>query len=171
MKQVHAVNTYYHQVYLVFFRPYNQEDNMLKALQKNNITGIEQTKSSLLKYAQDGLQKLDAMKPFEGDHSLIDACRKMLDFYALEAGEKMKTISDYYLTKERFDAIKKEYDRKGSPSKEDVDAYNKTVKEINAASEVFNSTSQELNKQRNAALSEWNKSVNSFFDEHTPRYR
>jgi hypothetical protein len=171
MKQVHAVNTYYHQVYLIFFRPYNQEDNMLKALQKNNITGIEQTKSSLLKYAQDGLPKLDAMKPFEGDNSLIAACRKMLDFYALEAGEKMKTVSDYYLTKERFDAIKKEYDRKGSPSREDVDAYNKRVKEINTASEVFNSTSQELNKQRSAALNEWNKSVNSFFDEHTPRYK
>jgi hypothetical protein len=171
MKQVGEVNIYYHQVYLIFFRPYNQEDNMLKALQKNNITGIEQNKSSLLKYAQDGLQKLAATKPFEGDNSLVAACRKMLDFYAMEAGEKMKSVSDYYLTKERFDAIKKEYDRKSSPSKEDVDAYNKSVNEINAASQAFNSNSQMLNRQRSESLNEWNKAVNNFFDEHTPRYR
>lgn len=171
MKKVGEVNIYYHQVYLIFFRPYNQEANMLEALKKNNITGIEQNKNALLKYAQEGKQKLAGIKPFDGDNSLTAACRTMLDFYDMEAGEKMKSVSDYYLTRERFEAIKKEYDKKGSPSKEDVEAYNKSVNEINTASQSFNTTSQALNKQRTEALNDWNKAVNNFFDEHTPRYK
>lgn len=171
MKKVREVNVYYHQVYLIFFRPYNQEGNMLEALKKNNITGIEQTKSSLLKYAQEGLLKLAAIKPFEGDNSLTAACKNMLNFYAMEAGEKMKSVSDYYLTKERFDVIQKEYEKKSNPSREEVNAYNKSVNEINAASQAFNTTGQALNKQRTEALNDWNKAVNDFFDEHTPKYR
>ena len=83
---------------------------------------------------------------------------------------KLNTISEFYLTQERFETIKKEFEKKSSPSKAEVDAYNKSVKDINAASQAFNSTNQALNKERNNVLNDWNKTVNGFFDEHTPRY-
>ena len=171
MKQVHEMNVYYHQVYLLFFKPYKQEGYMMEAVEKNNITGIEQNKSSLLKYAEEGLQKIKEVKPFQGDNSLLSACHNMLSFYVKEVNENMNTLSDFLLTKERFDAIKKEFDKKSSPSKEEVDTFNKSVKDINSASQAYNNANQTLNKQRNEALNDWNKSVNVFFDEHTPRYK
>lgn len=171
MKQVHEVNTYYHDVYLIFFKPYKQEAYMMEAVEKGNITGIEQNKNSLLKYAQEGLQKLSEMKPFKGDNSVQEACSKMLEFYVMEAKDKMNAVSDYFLTKERFEAIKKEFEKKGSPSKEDVDAYNRSVKEINTASQAYTAANQMLNKTRNESLNNWNKAVNGFFDGHTPHYR
>ncbi len=170
MRQVGEVNSYYHQVYLLFFKPYNQEANMLEAMQKNNITGMEQNKSSMARYAQEGIQKLSSLQPFQGDNSLITACRKMLDFYISE-GEKMQALSDYFLTKERFEKIQKEFEKKSEPSKQEVDAYNKSVNDINSASKAYNSTNQEINKQRNEFLNDWNRSVNSFFAGYTPKYR
>ena len=170
MKQVHEMNAYYHQVYLVFFRPYKQENYMLEAMQKNNLTGLEQNKSALLKYAQSGLEKLNAIKPFGGDNTVVVAARNMLNFYVMEVNDKMNAVSDYYLTKERFEAIKKEYEKTNDHSQADIDVYNKSVNDINKAGDALNATNKMLNKQRNDLLDEWNNAVNSFFKEHTPHY-
>ncbi len=171
MKQVHEVNKYHSEIYLIFFKAYKQEGYLMEAVSKSNITGIEQNKSSLLRYAKEGLEKLTSIKPFQGDGNLAAACKTMMKFYEKEVNEKMNTISEFYLTKERFETIKKEFDKKSSPSKEEIDGFNKAVKEINAASQAYNNTNQSLNKERNDLLNDWNKAVNTFFDEHTPRYK
>ncbi|MEO6541405.1 MAG: hypothetical protein ABIN74_10455, partial [Ferruginibacter sp.] len=166
MKQVHEVNKYHTAVYLIFFKAYKQESYMLEALDKNNVTGIEQNKSSLLRYAQEGLEKLKSLTSFQGDNSLMSACKAVMNFYVKEVNEKMNTVSEFYLTQERFAKIKKEFEKKSSPSKEEVDAYNKGVKDVNAATDTFNSNNQSLDKERNQVLNDWNKAVSAFFDEH-----
>lgn len=171
MKEAAAVSKYYHQVYLVFFKPYIQEKNLMEAIQKNNLTGIEQSKSSMLKYAQEGLLKLAAMKGYNGDMSLVGACKASLNFYIKEA-EKTVIISDFLLSKERFETIKKDMDKKGDKrTKEDVDAFNKAVDTMNKLSNNYNSNNQMLNQQRTESLNNWNKAVKTFFDEFTPKYK
>jgi hypothetical protein len=170
LKQVHEMNKYYNEVYLLFFKPYMQEQSLVAAGGKGNITGIEQTKNTVQNYAQAGLDKLKDLKPYQGDNSMLFACRSMLQFYVKEAGD-MGAITDYYLTKERFEKIQKEYERKSEPSKADVDAYNKGVNEINKASEAYNRKINEQNSQRTEQLNNWNKTVAAFFNEHTPRYK
>ena len=171
LKQVHEVNTYHTALYLIFFKAYKQEGYLVEAVSKNNITAIEQNKNSLLRYAQEGLEKLKAIKAFQGDGSLLNACKTVMNFYVKEVNVSMSTISEFYLIKERFATIKKEFEKKSSPSQAEVDAYNKSVKDINAASNAFNNTSQSLNNERNDVLNEWNKTVKAFFDEHTPSYK
>jgi hypothetical protein len=171
LEQVHLLNVYYHQVYLLFFKPYKQEAYLMEAVEKGNITGIEQNKNALLKYAQEGLEKLNGIKAFQGDNSIMMSCKGMLNFYVKEVNDKMGAISDFFLTKERFAAIKKEFDKKSSPTKQEVDTYNKGIAEINKASEAYNKNNQTLNQQRAEALNNWNSAVKSFFDEHTPRYK
>jgi len=171
MEQVHQMNLYHHQVYLIFFKPYKQEAYLLEAIEKGNITGIEQNKNSLLKYAQEGLVKLTSTKAFQGDNSIAAACKTMLNFYVKEVNDKMGTVSDFFLTKERFAAIKKEFDKKSDPSKQEVEAFNKAVNDINKASDAYNKNNQTLNQQRNEALNTWNSTVKSFFDDHTPHYK
>jgi predicted DNA-binding protein len=171
LKQVHEMNIYYHQVYLIFFKPYKQELYLMEAVEKGNITGIEQNKAALLKYAQDGLAKLNGMKAFQNDISVVSACKAMLNFYVKEVNEKINSISDFYLTKERFETIKKEFEKKGSPTKAEVDVYNKGVNDINKASNDYNQNNQALNQMRSEALNNWNNTVSSFFDEHTPHYK
>jgi hypothetical protein len=169
MKQVGEVNDHYHQVYLAFFKPYLQEQNLIKSLDKGNVGGIEQDKNALLKYAQEALSKLESVKAFQGDNALKAACKQMMQFYVKEASDYLKPVVDYYLVKERFETIKKDFDKKSEPSKADVDAYNKVVNDINTATNQYNQANNNSNKLRSENLANWNKAVSDFFDEHMPR--
>jgi predicted DNA-binding protein len=171
MDEVHDLNVYHHQVYLIFFRPYKQEMYLMEAVEKGNITGIEQNKNALLKYATEGLEKLNGLKAFKGDNSIALACKSMLNFYVKEVNDKMNTVSEYFLTKERFEKIKKEFEKKTNPGKDEVEAYNKGVADVNKASQAYNKNNEMLFQQRKEALDNWNKAEKAFFDEHTPRYK
>lgn len=170
MKQVSELNKYYNVLYLIFFKPYKQEVYLMDAIDKQNITGIEQNKNSLAKYAADGLEKLKTIKPFQGDNSMVASCKNILTFYIKEA-EKMNIVTDFFLAQERFNAIKKEYEKKSNHSKEDVDAYNKSVEEVNKSMNAYNNNNNMLNQGRQQNLREWNKTVDDFFDTFTPHYK
>ncbi len=169
-KLVHELNQYYNELYLLFFKPYKQEEKLMEAISKENITSMEQTKNAMQDYAQAGLDKLKDMKGFGGDNTVLSACKSILQFYVKEAGE-MNAISDYFLVKERFENIKKEYEKKSEASKADIDNYNKGVNDINKSSQAYNQKNNDLNERRHEELKNWNKTVNEFFDEHTPRYK
>ncbi len=170
MKEVHEMNSYYKVLYLYFFKPYKQEVYLLDAIAKGNITGIEQNKNSLLKYAQEGLEKLTAAKPFKGDNSLVAGCRAILNFYVKES-ERMNSASDFLLSRERFEQIKKDYEKKSDHTKQDVDTYNKAVNDFNKSVNNSNTAGNQLNQQRAEALNNWNSNTSSFFDNHTPHYK
>jgi len=170
LKKVHMLNKYYNDVYLIFFKPYIQEQTLVESMGKSNVTGMEQTKNTLKKYAEEGMDKLKTIKSFEGDNSVTSACKTLLQFYSKEA-DAMSLVSDFTLAKENFEKMKKDYEKKSKPSKADVDAYNAVVKDINQKSQKYNQLMNDLNKQRTESLNSWNKTVNQFFDEHTPRYK
>jgi hypothetical protein len=169
MKTVRAVNEHYHDVYLAFFKPYLQNKNLNKAIEKGNVGGIEQEKNALLKYAQESLIKLDGIKAFEGDAMLKDACKIALQGYIKVANDYTKPVVDFFLTKEKFESLKKEFDKKSDHTKEEVDNFNKLVKEINEASNKYNSNNKTSTNFSNDNLNNWNKTVSNFFDEKMPR--
>lgn len=169
MELVGKVNEHYHQVYLTFFKPYLQDKNLGTAISKGNVGGIEQDKNALLKYAQEALVKLETIKAFEGDNSLKGACKQMLQFYIREANDYLKPVTEFLLVKERFESIKKDYEKKSDHSQADVDAYNKAVQDINTASDKYNSANKNIFEWGKESLDNWNKAVNSYFDEHMPR--
>jgi hypothetical protein len=170
MKEVREMNKYYNVIYLYFFKAYKQEVYLMEAQEKGNVTGMEQNKNSLLKYAQEGLEKLKTMQSFKGDNSLVTSCNNMLNFYVKEA-DKMSAASEYLLAKERFEQIKKEYEKKSDHTKSDVDTYNKAVKDFNASVNTSNNINNMLNEQRHNTLNNWNSAISGFFDNHTPHYK
>jgi len=101
MKKSSAVTDYYNKIYLMFFKCYRQEAYLVEALNKNNIISIEQAKNSLLKYADEGLQKLDTISAFDSDASLKAACQRALQFYKSEA-EKIPVMTEFILKQESF---------------------------------------------------------------------
>ena len=170
MKKVGETGNYYNPVYLIFFKSFKQEAYMMDAIEKKNINGIEQNKNTLLQYSQDGLAKLQKLSSFKGDNSLVTNCKKLLQFYVKETTEKISTISDYLLKQEAFGKMQKEFDKKSSPSKEEGDTFNKTVKDLNNSVKIYNSNTSSLNQNRNDLISNWNGAVDIFFDTHMPTY-
>ena len=163
------VTDYYNKIYLLFFKSYRQESYLIEALNKGNIISIEQNKNSLLKYATDGLEKLDTMDAFDSDASLKAACQRALQFYKSEAGD-VTGMTDFLLKKESFDKLQKSFNSKPAAKRTqaDVDEYNKSINEMNQAGNAYNKLNNEVNKKRTNILDGWNDTVKKYWDNHMP---
>lgn len=169
-KTANEVLKHTNEVYLVFFKVYKQEAYLIEAMNQKNLVSIEQNINSLKKLSDDALDKLKGLKGYNNDASLIDACRKMMDFYKSE-GARANTYSDYFLKEENFNKLKKQFDSKPASKRTqaDIDEYNKAVKDINTALKSFNDLNSQLNKERTSALNDWNKEYNDYLDEYMPK--
>jgi hypothetical protein len=167
------LNVYKNNVYLLFFKCYWQDGEVVKAMNAGKVTEAEQGRNSLLKYASDGLTGLDTLKNFEGDPSLATTCKQVLQFYKGAAENDMPKLMDYFLKKENFEKVKKSFDAKSESdrTKKDVDSYNAGVKDFNTATSTFNSVNDKLNNGRNDAIKKWDEAEKSFADGHMPYYK
>jgi len=172
IEEAGKVIKYHDVIYLLFFRSFKNEAYLLDALSRDDVNALQQSANTLLSSSSEDLAKIGKLAAFKGDHSLKAACQKMLVFYKQEA-TKTSIFIDYLLEKEKFDKIaaaleaKKEKDR----TKSDIDLYNKAVNDFNAFLRNVNQANDELNKERNSLLNNWNKASNTFIDKHTPKYK
>jgi hypothetical protein len=163
---------HYGEVYLAFFKPYKQEMYLLDALQRKDLTALEQNKNALQTTAQEGLAKLKTAKEYNGDPSLTVACRNLLNFYIDEA-KQTQAATDFLLKEAAFAKIKKAFDSTPASKRtqKDVDDYNNGINDINNAINAFNNSQNALNKQRGKLLEAWNKTVSSYLDNYMPVQR
>lgn len=164
------VNEYYHQLFLIFFKCHHQEGYLLQALGKNDVNAVEQNRNTLIKYAKEGLSKLDTTKTFKGDGSLLNNCRRMLMFYETEASTKLPVMTEFLVKKDEFEKIRRAFEAKSQKQRTqaDIDKYNQALEEMNAKVDQFNKTNDGLNKERSKYLEGWNNSVKQFLDNHVP---
>lgn len=169
LDQAGLVNKYYNQLYLVYFKSTVQEGTMLKALNTSDINAVEQARSSMEKYSTEGLQKLDTMKTFKNDGSVITACRKVLEFQKSEAA-KAPVFTNFLSKVDEFNKIKKAYDAKpqAKRTQADVDTYNKAVADQNNAINEYNKINGELNAGRTKVMEHWDRTRKQFLDRHVP---
>lgn len=167
---VSKVMDHCNEVYLVFFKSYKQEAYLMDAVSKNNLVSIEQNLNSLERFSKEGIDKLGNMKGYNNDGSLIAACRNIMNYYLAEV-KKGAVITDFILKQEAFTKMKKQFDLKpaNKRTQQDVDQFNNSVNEINAASNNFNKSMAELNKQGSSALNDWNKTYSKYMDEYMPK--
>lgn len=163
---------HYDEVYLVFFKPYKQEMFLIEAIDKKNLLAVEENKNAMKKYAEEGLEKLKALKGYNNDPSLIIACRQALDFYKKEA-DQTTVITDFFLKEDNFNKTKKAFESKPAAKRTqaDVDAYNKGVNDMNEGVNNFNNINKQINKDREKILNAWNSGVKKYLDTYMPVQR
>lgn len=171
LRQVGAVNHYYHELYLIFFKSFKQEAYVMDAYKRKDINSIEQNRGTLIRFADEGLSKLDTIKAYKGDGSLVNNCRKVLMFHKTEAEKYIPGMSDYLLKLDEFEKIKKAFDAKpqSKRTQADIDAYNKAVKEMNNAVAKSNKALQSQNAESQKALDGWNQAVKNFMEHYVPK--
>ncbi len=165
------VMQYHDKIYLIFFKSYKQEIYFIEALNRGDINAMEQNKSTLEKYAEEGIEQLDTMKRFNNDVSLKMACRNMLSFYLEESQKKAPDLIDFYLKKENFEKLKESFDSKKQSelTQKDIDRYNEAVNKYNGAIKTYQKTNDYLNDHRSELIEDWNKTAQSFLDKHVPK--
>ena len=165
------LNKFRNNIYLIFFKCNWQDGEITKAMNEGKITVVEQGRTSLIKYANEGLLGLDSLKSFAGDVSLTNCCKRVLTFYKNYSENDLPKQLGFFLKKENFEKMKKSFDSKGSPTKADVDAFNAAVHELNASSNAYNETNTRVNNARNAMVNDWNETSKNFGDAHMPYYK
>ena len=168
------VNTYCDRLYIVFFKCNWEDGQLFNALNAHKLNDAEQARNSLIGFAKEGLEalKVDSLRTFKGNPILSSACRNALQFYNSMAENDIPKLTDFYLKEENFDKIKKSMEARGSnKTKEDVDQYNKAVKDINSSVNSFNQLNQELNRRRQETVENWEKAEKEFRDELIPYYK
>ena len=173
METAGKLNRYINNVYLAFFKSNWEDGQMVTAMNNKKVNDVEQARSALLSYANEGLKALDTLKSFENDPSLAAACRQALQFYKKTAETDVPKLTDFYLKQEDFAKLKKAFDEKSASSrtKEEVDAYNKAVKDVNNSVNSFNQTNNMINSNRTQALNNWTDTEKRFADAHMPHYK
>lgn len=171
MRLVSAVNAYYHDIFLIFFKSYKQEAYVMDALNRKDVNGLEQNRGTLLKYAEEGLQRLDTIRAFDGDNSLVQACRNVLAFHKLEADKHLPGLNDFLLKNDEFEKTRKAFEAKpaGKRTQSDIDIYNEAVNDLNSALESSNKVLAAMNTSRDKVLEGWNDARQRFMNGHVPR--
>ncbi len=158
---------YYDEIYLVFFKSQIQELHMVDALNKSDMNAAEQCKNSLRQFSEEGLVSLKEYQSYQGDATLIVACKNLFNFYKKESEVKAPIMIDFYLKKDNFDKIAAAMKSKGkSPTKEEIDNYNKSQKEFNSVVNSYNIINNEVNKERSEKQNAWQNAVKNFLDKH-----
>lgn len=166
-----VVFDYYNPIYLIFFKSFKQDFFMVEAMNKGDVNGIEQNKKMLASYAEQGQKQLDAIKAFQGDLSLKNACDKLLKYYCKMIKDDIPVALDYYIAKDKFEKTKTAFDSKkqNQRTKADVDNYNNAVNEFNAVLGKFNKVNEKMNMERTKNIEFWNNTVTTFLDRHIPK--
>jgi hypothetical protein len=171
LEETGKVNAYTNTVYLIFFKCNWEDNQVVKAINDQKVNDAEQARNALLAYANEGLKSLDTVKPFEGDPSLVNACKHALTFYKQAAEKDIPKLTDYYVKKEEFDKLKKDFDASSNHTQADVNNFNKAVKDINNAVNAYNQVNNKVNTARNQAIGDWSNAEKGFQDQHIPHYK
>jgi hypothetical protein len=164
------VYDYYNIIYLAYFKSYKQEAYLLDALSRQDLSSIEQNRETLIQNSEEGLNKLDSIRAYNGDNSLYQECKRTLAFFNGEAKDEFKFFTNFLLKKENLEAVQKAIDRK-SPAqrtKEEITEYNNLMNEFNSLVNQYNEKNDSLNKQRNELFADWNNTADKFINQNIP---
>lgn len=172
LEKTEKLSQYTNKAYLLFFKSYKNEVYMMDAVNRNDITAIEQSRNALSSSSAEDLGKVGALTAFNGDASLKAALQQILNFYKTEANT-IKAQGDFLIAQDNFEKIKKNMESTPASkrTKEVVDTYNKAADDFNKKVNAVNSMHQDLNKKRSAAFKNWNDTYDAFLHKHTPKYK
>ena len=159
---------YYNELYLIFFKSYKQEAYVLDAMDRNDISAFEQNIGTLSLYSNEGLERLATFENYQGDPNLKTYAKKALTFYKTEAENDFPSLTNYFIKKDSFEKIKKEFESisESKRTQQDIDQFNDAVNEFNEVAQNANTVLKTGNTKRQKMLNEWNTAVDNFFTKH-----
>lgn len=171
MDIANQVYDHYNTVYLIFFKSYKQELYLLDAIQRKDVSAIEQNRNALIETVEEGIEKLKSVEKYEGDVSMITATRNLLKFYQNEAENDVDLALNFFEQTENFEKVKSAFQKKKERdrTKEDFDEYNNGVNALNKAVNDYNAMNETSNKTRNSLLDDWNRTADKFTSKHVPK--
>jgi len=157
-------------LFLIFFKVNFTESLLFKAIEREDISDIQQNSIDLIQYVNEGLEKLKTFKPYKNDKSLILATKKYLEVSKKEALEFSPTVVYFIMLNQKFEESKKIIDNKlaKNRSKEEVNNFNKLVDQVNIEVGNYNRNTNKFNLDRTDAFNNWYLTGDNFIARYVP---
>lgn len=171
MKTSNEVFNYHTQLYLIFFKVNVTDINLMNAVQNKDLNAIQQNASSLEIYAEDGLEKLKTIPPYNKDASLVNATKKALDFYKKEALEMTPKVLNFLMLSQKVDDSQAAMEAKAEKERtvEEVQNFNSLVKTMNKEVMEFNKLNTKFFQEKSTMVKSWEQSGTDFISKHVPK--
>lgn len=171
MKASNEVFKYHTQMYLIFFKVNVTDSNLSNAIQKKDLNAIQQTASSLEVYADEGLEKLKEIAPYNKDANLLNATKKALEFYKKEALEMTPKVVTFLMLNQKVEDSQASLEKKTEKerSKQEVDNFNNLVKEMNKQVGEFNKLNSKFFQEKVSVNTNWEQVGTDFISKHVPK--
>src|SRR5690606_33375118 len=140
IKLSNLVFDHYNEMYLLFFKAHINEIYLSNAIENQDVNAIQQNADALISASNEGLNKLSSIKLYNNDDSIIKSTEKAFQFFLEEAQSEIPKIVEFLVLSESFEKIKTaiEDTPKRKRTKEQIDLYNKKVKEMNKGVNQYN---------------------------------
>ncbi|WP_396194212.1 hypothetical protein [Flavobacterium sp.] len=170
IKISNEVFAYHTELYLIFFKANITDLYLSNAIEKNDIGGIQQNATTLIQYADEGLEKLKSIKPFGSDNSMVLITKKALEFYKKQGQQFAPKIVEFMMFNEKFENAKKSLESKADKDRtnEEIDNYNAMVKQVNKEIDNYNKINGVNFQEKNAIINQWNTTGDTFISTHVP---
>jgi hypothetical protein len=170
IKISNEVFDYHTALYLIFYKVNFTDASLSKAIEKKDLTAIQQNTNALIQYADEGLEKIKAIKPYNNDASILNATKKTLEYYKKQALQYCPKVVDFLMFNDKFDNAKKTLEAKSQKDRteEEINNYNAMVKQVNKEITDFNKVSNTNFQEKNTILNEWETIGNNFISKHVP---
>lgn len=164
------VFAYHTTLYLIFFKANFTDGNLSQAIDRKDLGAIQQNAGALQLYAEEGLDKLKTIKPYNGDASVWNATKKALEYYKKEAQEYVPKVIGFFMFNDKFENAKTSIESKATSerSKEEIASFNTMVKQVNKEIESFNKTSNSNFQDKKTSVENWNAVGDAFISKHVP---
>lgn len=171
MEISNEVFQHYNKMYLIYFKVYINEVYLMDALNNQDVSAIQQNANALSQSAKDGLEILKTVETYKNDNSIVESTKSAFEFFIDEADNQVPKLVDFLILNGDFETIKTTLEKtpERKRTKEQVDTYNKKVKELNKGVKTYNNTNQELNKNRQIAINNLNTTNENFLARHIPK--
>jgi len=170
MKISNEVFEHYHDLYLTYFKVYINEIYLMDAIEKNDVSAIQQNANALATAAKEGLEILKTKETYKKDQSIINATKKAFEFFIDEGENQIPKITEFLILNEDFEKIKNNLEQTAERkrTKEQIDNYNKKVKDVNKGADMYNKVNSQLNTNRQNAINGLNTANSNFLSKHIP---
>jgi hypothetical protein len=171
MKISNEVFEHYNDLYLTYFKVYINDVYLWEAIEANDISAIQQNANALNAAAKEGLEILKTKTTYKNDQSIIHVTKKAFDFFIEESEQNIPQITEFLILNEDFEKIKTAIEQtpEHKRTKEQIDNYNKKVKDINKGAATYNKVNAQLNTKRQNMINSLNNTNANFLSKHIPK--
>lgn len=168
MEKAGLAYDYYDKIFMMNFESTKLDAELVEALKTKDVKKIEIVRLKLLKSSNAGLAKVNAVGPYGTDNRMVMPTKQLLTFYKKEAEELVPTQIEFFNAQVHLKQHAKEMGAKKKRTKQDVEKFNKEMRELKAKTELYNRENHKMNARRTYVINVWNNDAKNFIDINVP---